>query len=284
MNAPLPIALGCWRLAGYHLARKILALAGAGLAGCADASRRTVVNTLKSAALILVLIGVLYGVYMALNKPDPPAAAEVLPAGSEALTIEYSSSAAASVPAPPALSPAALSPATLSPATLSPAESETAPAPMPPPRSIRGGAFQPEIDPTSPAPPLAPPSPAQSAAAQTPLNGSASGLQQSAYESPLASPAAGSSPATAVESSAAANAAAATSPAASDASGTSAALATYALRRDMTDAAQLAGEGKYRAALAKLTSHYFVAELPAEDRQQLVAWLDPLAAKVIYSR
>src|SRR5438876_1846589 len=37
-----------------------------------ESSRRTVVNTLKSAALLIVLLGVLYGVYVALNKPDPP--------------------------------------------------------------------------------------------------------------------------------------------------------------------------------------------------------------------
>src|SRR5204863_7610846 len=35
-------------------------------------SRRTIVNTLKSAALLVVLLGVLYGVYVALNKPEPP--------------------------------------------------------------------------------------------------------------------------------------------------------------------------------------------------------------------
>ena len=34
-------------------------------------------NTLKSAALLVVLLGVLYGVYVALNKPDSPTTATV---------------------------------------------------------------------------------------------------------------------------------------------------------------------------------------------------------------
>jgi lipoprotein-anchoring transpeptidase ErfK/SrfK len=237
------------------------------------------VNTLKSAALIVVLIGVLYGVYVALNKADPPVAAEALPASSEALMIEYSTPETTPVPPPPTM------PSIPAPPTSPPLETDTSPAPMPPPRSVRGGTFQPGADPASPASPLLPSSPGAVTGAPSPAMSAPGGLQQSAYESPLA-PAAGSmTPAgTPVEAPAGADVAEAASPAASDASGTTAALAVYALRRDMSEAAQNVSEGKYRAALAKLTPHYFVAELPAEDRQQLMAWLDPLAAKVIYSR
>jgi hypothetical protein len=62
------------------------------------------------------------------------------------------------------------------------------------------------------------------------------------------------------------------------------ALAAYALRRDLAEAEQLVAEGKYRAALAKLSPHYSHTELPAEQRAVLYSWLDALAGKVIYSR
>src|SRR5438046_2878339 len=53
------------------------------------ASRRTVVNTLKSAALLIVLLVVLYAVYVALNKPDPPEHAGAVPGESGSPLIEY---------------------------------------------------------------------------------------------------------------------------------------------------------------------------------------------------
>src|SRR5437762_9619034 len=67
------------------------------------ASRRTVVNTLKSAALLIVLLVVLYAVYVALNKPDPPEHAGAVPGESGSPLIEYngnsaSGSSAASAP------------------------------------------------------------------------------------------------------------------------------------------------------------------------------------------
>jgi len=43
-------------------------------------------------------------------------------------------------------------------------------------------------------------------------------------------------------------------------------------------------DGKFKSALAKLSPYYANADVPAADRGQLIAWLDALAAKVIYSR
>jgi LysM repeat protein len=56
------------------------------------------------------------------------------------------------------------------------------------------------------------------------------------------------------------------------------------LQRDLHAADRLVGEGKYQAALALLTPHYFESALTAPDRAALVGWLDALAGKVIYSR
>jgi len=109
-----------------------------------------------------------------------------------------------------------------------------------------------------------------------------SGLAQSAYVTPAAPAEAPSStpdsaPPPALPESdpvSPASAAAAAAPA----------LAAYDLKRDMAEADQLIAENKYKAALAKLTPHYASADLPADQRAVLLSWLDPLAAKVIYSR
>src|SRR5688572_31349361 len=47
---------------------------------------------------------------------------------------------------------------------------------------------------------------------------------------------------------------------------------------------QHVAENKFRSALAGLSPFYNRAELTSEDRALLIAWLDALAAKVIYSR
>ena len=62
------------------------------------------------------------------------------------------------------------------------------------------------------------------------------------------------------------------------------ALTAYSLKRDFQEAEQLVAEGKFRPALAKLSPYYNHADLTPADRGQLLAWLDALAAKVIYSR
>jgi hypothetical protein len=61
-------------------------------------------------------------------------------------------------------------------------------------------------------------------------------------------------------------------------------LAAYALRNDLIESEQLIAAGKFKAALVKLSPHQANADLPSDERANLLGWLDALAAKVIYSR
>jgi LysM repeat protein len=206
-------------------------------------------HTIKSACLVVVLLGVLYGVYVALNKPD--VAPQPSPAGREEpppLNIEYGSGASPSVSLPssaPRLAGTTLD--TPSPAVITD-------------RAVRGGAYEPSTD----ASPNTPPS----------------GLQRSAYEAPITSPAAESR----------SNSGAAQSPETAPplsplapSTDPSPALAAYDLKRDLADAEQLIAGGKFKAALARLSAHCASDDLPSDERTILFGWLDALAAKVIYS-
>jgi lipoprotein-anchoring transpeptidase ErfK/SrfK len=73
-------------------------------------------------------------------------------------------------------------------------------------------------------------------------------------------------------------------PASAAAAAAAPSIATYDLRRDMAEVEQLIAGNRFKAALAKLTPHYFNPDLPADQRVVLLSWLDPLAGKVIYSR
>jgi len=206
------------------------------------------VNTLKTAALLAVLLGVLYGVYVVLTKPEP--------AGDELAFNEVG---------PPLIEyngPAAPSPTSTFP-SLATQQPEQSPATIPSERSTRGGAFQPNVEIS----PSTEPSPA-------------GGLARSTYEAPATGHV--SDVANASLDSAKSSADHVAQAVASES--TSPALAAYALRRDMTDAGQLVADGKPKAALAKLSPHHRAADLPADQRAQLLSWLDALAAKVIYSR
>ncbi|MEX2177051.1 MAG: L,D-transpeptidase family protein [Pirellulaceae bacterium] len=226
-------------------------------------------NTLKSAAVILVLAGVLYGVYTALNAPPsvpPPGMTakdvdEMAPPEIDFSTVGGSESAG-NLPAPP--STLSLSSAGTSPASLpEDAEEET------PETSIYG--------PAGPAVEAAPSTsvPTGTAAAAPPAS---SYNQQSNFETPAKEnfiPASSGSGLSGSDSPP-------TSPVASAAPGSS--LAGFAFRRDAQQAERLVSDGKFRSALALLSPYYGNAELADDQRQQLVAWLDALAAKVIYSR
>jgi lipoprotein-anchoring transpeptidase ErfK/SrfK len=221
------------------------------------------VNTIKSAALLAVLLGVLYGVYVALSKPDfdrnqnsgEPA---------QPLNIEWGSNGAL----PPAPSPGSYSRG----GNTSGASYQTYQS-SPAASAERPSAFSPSYEPPATPSPAAPPF---AATTSTDTN-----LAQSAYVTPAPPADAPSStdsapqPAQPVsEPVSPASAAAAAAPA----------LAAYDLKRDLAEADQLIAENKYRAALAKLTPHYSSADLPADQRAVLLSWLDPLAGKVIYSR
>jgi hypothetical protein len=209
------------------------------------------VHTLKSACLVVVLLGVLYGVYTALNKPDFLAPTNTEPVEVDTPEIDYG----ASQQPYPATAAAGSIPSEIS------AD-----------RPSSTGLYQPNTETSPLPPPLAPPT-------TTP-----SGLQRSAYEAPITSPAAesgfGSSPGSSSESTAPplTSVAPASSPLPSPA------IAAYDLKHDLIEAEQLAAAGKFRAALAQLTPHYAASDLAPEERRLVLAWLDALAAKVIYSR
>jgi len=216
------------------------------------------VNTLKSAAVVVVLLVVLYGVYVALNKPDffsaPPPSADIAPP-----VVEFGPAGVDS-PAPHTVSPS-LAPGAggqYSPASAS--------------RTVPGGSFQPGGDAGSLPPPTSPPT---TAPPLDPTADARGGLQRSNFEAPATG--GGQAPALETQPPPAA-------PAQTPAPGGSPALTAYSLRRDWKEVEQLVAEGKFKSALAKLSPYYANPDVPAADRGQLIAWLDALAAKVIYSR
>jgi hypothetical protein len=208
------------------------------------------VNTLKSTAVILVLAGVLYGVYTALNKPPmtpPPGMTEkdIDEMGPPEVNFSGDAGPTSHLPAPPT--------------TLSPPVTESPAADLPggTPNTDQASIYAPRrAGATGPSPAgVSPPSTSPPLLASDSTNRSEA--RQSNFESPAAD---------------------AASPA------PSASLAAFSLRRDLAVALQQIEEGKFRSALATLSPHYNSPELPPEDRAQLIAWLDALAAKVIYSR
>ena len=224
-------------------------------------------NTLKSAALVVVLLGVLYGVYVVLSKPHMlgPAAPALAPGDDIA---------------PPLVEFAGSADAPADHADSSHAGHSHAAAEAP----SRGGGYQPDLD--SPAT-LPPPStsPPTDFPTDPSLTDAAGGTRRSSYEAPTSPGAANKadshSGAPPLESSAASGAAAAES--AADPA-RSAALTAWSLRRDFQSAEQLVAEEKFRDALLKLSPYYAHPDLTRDEHSQVVAWLDALAAKVIYSR
>ena len=208
-------------------------------------------HTLKSACLVIVLLGVLYGVYVALNKPELAMPGAGPPSDAAAPMIDYGTSATST---------------TGWPATIAPPKSDPIPSDPSADRSARGGAYEPRIE--SPA--------------VTPSTSPSTGLQRSTYEAPISSPAAESAFSGTTSSAPDSTAPPLTS--VSPSPSQSPALAAYDLKRDMAEVEQLIAAGKFKSALAKLTPHYENAELPEDQRRALLTWLDALAAKVIYSR
>ena len=207
-------------------------------------------NTLKSTAVVLVLAGVLYGVYTALNKPEmtpPPGmtSKEVEDMGPPAIDFAGGDGGlATTLPAPPS--------------TIAPAPEAPSPAPPPLPRAGAGGIYAPSNDAdTTTDKDLGP------TADATPQAGD---NRQLSFETPAATEV---SPAV-------------QTPAATQAPSPS--LAAFELRRELQQAEQHVAESKFKAALAGLSPFYSRTELPSQDRALLISWLDALAAKVIYSR
>lgn len=218
-------------------------------------------NTLKSAALVVVLLGVLYGVYVVLSKPHvlgPGVPAGVPGEDLAPPLVEYSPDGHDhghehdSLPSATAESPA------------------------------RGG-YQPNIDSPASLPP-----PTTSGPADFPtdpsLTSDAGGARRSSYDAPAGSSAGLAPPleSASVPSTNPPTTAPPADPAADPAR--SAALTAWSLRRDLQAAEQLVTDGSFREALLKLSPYYSHPDLTRDDQAQLTAWLDALAAKVIYSR
>jgi lipoprotein-anchoring transpeptidase ErfK/SrfK len=224
------------------------------------------VNTLKSAALVVVLLGVLYGVYVVLSKPH-------------LLSQQGPATGPSEEPAPPLVDFSSAGDASTKSADS--AEAPLAALSVAPEQPARGGSYQPDLDSpaTLPPPSTVPPNHAEPPSDPS-LAGSAGATRHSSYESPTPSntPSAGNdSSAPPLE----------TNPTVTDPSSDAArnaALTAWSLRRDMQAAEQLVGEGKFRDALAILSTYYRHPELTSGDQAQVTPWLDALAAKVIYSR
>ena len=202
-------------------------------------------NTIKSAAVVLVLAGVLYGVYTVLNKPEPGpppgmTSQQVNQMGPPQVEMSLSSPAAG-LPAPPT---SLTGPSEgVSPADLTPVATADYPAPESP-LAASGNNRRSSYE-----------APATDAPVQ--LDGSSAPPLEIAP--PTDTPAPAAEP---VHSS----------------------VNAFSFRRDLQAAEQHVADGKFRSALATLSPYYHLPDLTPDERQQLMAWLDPLAAKVIYSR
>lgn len=216
-------------------------------------------NTLKSASLVIVLLGVLYGVYVVLSKPEliaPPAAATQGEADIAPPLIEYGAGGdTSSQTATPGVAPSAVG-----------ADDSQVGA--------HGGVHQPNLD--SPAS-LPPPTtvPGANLPADPSLAGADGTTRRSNYETPASPGPTDTAPALEPES-----------PSGSPAPGgeSSRTLTAWSLRQDWQAAEQLVAEGKFHEALAKLSPYHGHPDLTADEHAQLTPWLDALAAKVIYSR
>lgn len=207
-------------------------------------------NTLKSAALVVVLAGVLYGVYVTLNHPPvtPP------PGMTQQQLDDLG---------PPQIGEgdeghdhAAADPDHHSSESVPLAESD---------RSIYGTSAAPPVTDLADANPADPSTGTEGRAlshSEPIINERGSGA--SVYSSPLPG--------------------AAQAPGSVDAEAAKRRLAVHSFKRDWEAARQQIDAGEFRAALATLSPHYAGPGVPPEHEAQLTAWLDALAAKVIYSR
>jgi lipoprotein-anchoring transpeptidase ErfK/SrfK len=274
------------------------------------------VNTLKSGTTIVVLLGVLYGVYIVLSKPDRLAHLQ-LPGSKSAKVgpgpaIDFGGAA----PTEPHLAVETGTPHDHGHAHES--GSPASPAVVAPPLAIA-----PSSAPTSAygvaTPPASPPasagngSSAYGASAYAPASGSvssgssynvSSGATNSASDLGPASAYGGRNAGTANAMNAPESTAYGASPVQpaygantsavgqvtpvslndTSAQVQSSALTDYSIRQMWASAEQLVAASKFREALSVLSEHYGHASLPSEHREAMAPWLDALAARVIYSK
>jgi hypothetical protein len=214
------------------------------------------VNTLKSAALVVILTGVLVGVYVTVYKPPvapPPGMSQQelddlgppLIEDDAGRTQDAASSGwnhdASQGQMPLAASPSALDVSSVMPPTASDLEDRN---PAASPAHSEGQTLshtEPAHDGRATASVYGQPLPEQTGSAET-----------------AAAPA-------------------------YDAAAVAGRLSQHNFRRAFDTARRQIDEGEFRAALATLSPHYGQAGLTPQQQGELVAWLDALAAKVIYS-
>lgn len=253
-------------------------------------------NNLKTALIVVLLVGALYGAYQFLNQRDVPPPQEVqlqFDQGIAPPTIEFGAPDAEFAPVPVSV------PATL-PGAESPAGTSSLPnfSVMPPPSAPK---FDPPPSPETAPPPLV----------EAPPATEASNVVVASEEQPLRTvePSAYTDPSTDTEQPtrvAARDASTTSNPneavpnlqanpwyrperkAASDATGGMSPEAARqanraAFQRAWNDAREMVESGKFKQALAELTPYYAHADLTAVEQQQLQKTLDSLAGRVIYS-
>lgn len=199
-------------------------------------------NSLKSTCVVLVLAGVLYGVYVTLNAPVPSSQSHSQ-ADLQPPAIDFGPASQA-----PSLSPLPLvpEPAVVQP-TLNVAEAS--------PADVRGATFN-APDFTQPAAPVATDPIVDQPAPASPSNAPAPAEPQSAYTLPNTTPAAVPSSTPALEA--------------------------YKLKNAWAAVEQHVKDGKLRDALEELSPFAHNPHLTQDDRRAVHNWLDALAGKVIY--
>lgn len=225
-------------------------------------------NTLKNAALLVVMGGVLYFVYVATAKKPHHAPSSLALHGESTAppSIEVPDPHAHTAPlTPPAggfASPAPPAPQLPPPPTFPalPPGGIDVPPPLPQPVAPAIPEYTPPV--VDHAPPAAPPTYAQ----ETPP--AAPGRSVYEVQPPEAQPQPTAPP---------------IQPVTNVAPATNRSLTEFALQQDFQAAQDLIQTGRFRDALAKLSPHAKQHDLSKADRETLFRWLDALAAKVIYS-
>jgi LysM repeat protein len=231
------------------------------------------VDTLKSLAVITMLGAVLYGVYVVASKPDKP-----LPESIQSL-VRAGTAHEESDPA------AALAPPSIEVASEEAAPSVAAPRALPlsgkkaysasdrwatsqAPNADRASAYEtgtPEKSDVATRPPETSP------------------IERIVYEQPAATADAQGSSATERLTTQAPPSSAKSSINGEDIEAAKQRLQRFAFQRAWKTAQEQVAAGRHREALIALSPFYKDPAIPSEEQEELVGWLDALAAKVIYS-
>lgn len=208
-------------------------------------------DTLKSLAVVTLLGAVLYGVYVVASKPDKPLSPDVEAA--EQLAEQpplIDDGSRADLGLPDIQGPVSETPRRVDLAQSTPSGeasiygSPSAPKTVVDPNLQRVAVDQPSPE-TTPVAPEATPSPATSSAYGSSSEGSSS--RDAEIEAAKQR------------------------------------LKVYAFRQAWKTAQEQVGDNRYREALLALTPFYNDPAIDEQEREQLVGWLDALAAKVVYS-